>query len=132
MNEQLPNSKEAEQAVIGSVLLYPAAYYEAAKYINYTDFYIVRNQWIWQAFDHLIRTHVDIDILTVTSRLESQNNDVGQNYLLEIINNTPTAMHAEHYAIEVSKFSSRRSIRVPTGTVDGIDSKRIRPDRLIS
>lgn len=108
MNEQLPHSKEAEQAVIGSVLLYPAAYYEAAKYINQSDFYIVRNQWIWQAFEHLIRTHVDIDILTVSSRLDSQKQEVGQNYLIEIVGNTPTAMHAEHYAVEVSKFSSRR------------------------
>jgi len=104
----LPHSREAESAVIGSVLVYPAAYYEAAKYIRYDDFYIVRNKEIWQAFEHLTRTHVEIDILTVSSYLESKNQEVDQNYLIELISSTPTAMHAEHYAVEVGKFSSRR------------------------
>lgn len=106
-----PHSREAEGAVIGSVLVYPPAYYEAAKYLRYDDFYVIRNQNIWQAFDHLIRTHVEIDILTVSSYLESKNQlaDIGgQSYLIELVNGTPTAMHAEQYAIEVGKFSSRR------------------------
>ena len=42
-----PNSREAEEAVLGSVLIYPESYYEVAQIIQQDDFYIIRNQWIW-------------------------------------------------------------------------------------
>lgn len=106
-----PHSKEAEQAVLGSVLLYPQAYHEAAKFITSDDFYVIRNQWVWQAYESLIHSHTPIDILTVTSQLESVNklSEIGgDKYLLELVNGTPTAMHAEHYAKDVAQFADRR------------------------
>jgi replicative DNA helicase len=109
--EQSPHSKEAESAVIGSVLLNQDAFHEAAKHIYSDDFYIIKHQWIWGAFDHLIKNHTAIDLLTVSSYLESQNklDEIGgQNYLLEVIGNTPSSMHAEYYAKEVAGFASRR------------------------
>jgi replicative DNA helicase len=109
--QSAPHSKEAESAVIGSVLLNQDAFHEAAKHIYSDDFYIIRNQWIWGAFDALVKEHTAIDIVTVSSNLDSQGklSDIGgQSYLLELINDTPTSMHAEYYAKEVSNFASRR------------------------
>ena len=51
-----PNSREAEEAVLGSVLIYPESYYEVAQIIQQDDFYIIRNQWIWETFTRLHET----------------------------------------------------------------------------
>ena len=39
-----PNSREAEEAVLGSVLINPDSYFEISQVINPEDFYIIRNQ----------------------------------------------------------------------------------------
>jgi len=48
-----PNSREAEEAVLGSVLINPDSYFEISQVINPEDFYIIRNQWIWETFTRL-------------------------------------------------------------------------------
>src|SRR5659263_250763 len=65
-----PNSREAEEAVLGAVLIYPDSYFEVAQLVQQDDFYIIRNQWIWEAFTRLHESRGVIDILTVTSDLE--------------------------------------------------------------
>jgi len=109
----LPYNDQAERALIGSVLLYPAAYFEITKHINVGDFYIIKNQFIWKAIDKLVKSHSNVDLLTITTELETNNNlsEVGgSNYLLGIINDTPSAMHAEEYAKLVAECSMRRRL----------------------
>lgn len=106
-----PNSREAEEAVLGAVLIYPESYYEIAQVIHSEDFYIIRNQWIWDAFTRLHERRSPIDILTVTQDLEerSQLTEIGgQAYLLALVNQTPTALHAEAYAKIVEQNAIRR------------------------
>jgi replicative DNA helicase len=110
--ESLPNSRQAEEAVIGSVLIYSEAYHEASKHINSDDFYVMRNQWIWDALGNLIRAHKPVDLLTLSEELESKDklSEVGgQAYLLSLINATPSAMHAAEYAKEILEYSIRRT-----------------------
>ncbi len=107
----LPHSREAEEAVLGAVLLNPDSYFEVAQIINPEDFYIIRNRWIWEAFIHLHEKRTPIDFLTVNQELEqsSQLNEVGGSaYLTSLLNQTPTSMHAEAYAQMVEQFSIRR------------------------
>jgi replicative DNA helicase len=59
-----PNSREAEEAVLGSVLINPESYFEISEILKTEDFYIIRNQWIWAAFVRLFEKRVPIDILT--------------------------------------------------------------------
>jgi len=68
-----PNSREAEEAVLGSVLIYPESYLEVAQILQQDDFYIIRNQWIWETFTRLHETRSQIDVLTVSSDLEEHN-----------------------------------------------------------
>ena len=49
----VPHSREAEEAVIGSVLINPDAYYDVAQFLRADDFYIHRHRWIWEAFTRL-------------------------------------------------------------------------------
>ncbi|MBN1666294.1 MAG: replicative DNA helicase, partial [Anaerolineales bacterium] len=46
----VPQSREAEEAVLGSILINPEAYYDVAPFLQGDDFYIHRHRWIWQAF----------------------------------------------------------------------------------
>ncbi|HPS42751.1 MAG TPA: replicative DNA helicase [Anaerolineaceae bacterium] len=106
-----PNSPEAEEAVLGSVLLNPESYYEVAEILQPDDFYIVRNQWIWSSVIRLHERRIPIDILTLSQDLEehSQLSEIGgQSYLLALVNQTPTSLHAEAYAHIVEQNSIRR------------------------
>ena len=50
----VPHNREAEEAVLGSVLINPEAYYDLAEFLEADDFYIHRHRWIWEAFKRLI------------------------------------------------------------------------------
>lgn len=111
MTTMLPCNIEAEEAVIGSVLVYPPAYNEASKHIIASDFYIERNQWIWRAIEKITKNHSTVDIVTISDELKADgklDNVGGQKYLLGLVNNTPSAMNAEHYAKIVASESKRR------------------------
>jgi len=108
-----PNSREAEEAVLGSVLIYPDSYNEITQLLQVDDFYIIRNQWIWETFTRLHETRSKIDVLTVSSDLEEHHRleEIGgQAYLLSLVNQTPTALHAEAYAKIVAQNSLRRKM----------------------
>ena len=108
-----PNSREAEEAVLGSVLINPDSYFEISQVIKADDFYIIRNQWIWDSYVRLHEKHIPIDILTVSEDLEehSQLSEIGgQAYLVALVNQTPTSLHAEAYAQIVEQTSIRRKM----------------------
>ena len=49
----IPHNREAEEAVVGAVLINPEAYYDLAQFLQADDFYIHRHRWIWEAFTRL-------------------------------------------------------------------------------
>ncbi len=107
----VPHSREAEEAVIGAVLINPEAYYDVAQFLLGDDFYITRHQWIWQAFTRLHERRVPIDFLTVSEELDQlgQLAEVGgPAYLTALINNVPTSLHAEAYGHLVEDTAIRR------------------------
>ncbi len=106
-----PNSREAEEAVLGSVLINPESYYDIAEILRDDDFYIIRNQWIWNAFVRLNEKRVPVDILTVSEDLQEhgQLTDIGgQAYLIALVNQTPTSLHAQAYSHIVEQNAIRR------------------------
>lgn len=107
----VPHSREAEEAVIGSVLINPEAYYDVAPFLQPDDFYIHRHRWIWETFTRLHERRVPIDLLTVSEELD-QNNLLaevgGPAYLTSLINNVPTSLHAEAYGRLVEQTAIRR------------------------
>lgn len=106
-----PHSREAEEAVLGAVLINPDKYYEISQFLSAEDFFIVRNQWVWDVFKRLIEQRSAVDYLTVCEQLEKQNRleEIGgPAYVMALINQTPTSMHAEAYARIVEETSIRR------------------------
>jgi len=114
VNDQIkgpPHSRQAEEAVLGSVLINPESYYDVAQFLQPDDFYIIRNRWIWETFNRLHESRRPIDFLTVTEDLAQQTHleEVGgPAYILSLINQTPTSLHAEAYGRLVEENSIRR------------------------
>jgi replicative DNA helicase len=107
----IPHSREAEEAVIGSVLINPEAYYDVASFLRADDFYIHRHRWIWETFSRLHERRVPIDFLTVSQELDQQGQLAevgGPAYLTALVNNVPTSLHAEAYGHLVEETAIRR------------------------
>lgn len=66
----IPHSREAEEAVVGAVLINPEVYYDVAQFLSADDFYIHRHKWIWEAFTGLHEQRIPIDLLTVAEELD--------------------------------------------------------------
>jgi replicative DNA helicase len=107
----VPHSQEAEEAVIGAVMINPEAYYDVAQFLQANDFYIHRHQWIWEAFTRLHERRIPIDLLTVSEELEQMGQLAevgGPAYLTALINAVPTSLHAEAYGRRVEETAIRR------------------------
>jgi len=111
ITSQQPHNREAEEAVLGAVLIYPEVYFELAQKLKSEDFYIIRNRWVWEAFSSLIERRQNIDLLTVSAALNEKNHldEIGGTpYLTTLINQTPTSLHAQAYAEIVEENAMRR------------------------
>jgi replicative DNA helicase len=109
----VPHSREAEEAVVGAVLINPEVYYDVAQFLSADDFYIHRNQWIWDAFVRLHEQRIPVDLLTLSEELEKTNQlaEVGGSaYLTSLINQVPSSLNAESYGRIVEGHSIRRKM----------------------
>lgn len=115
-----PHSREAEEAVIGSVLINPEAYYDVAEFLTAEDFYIHRLGWVWKAFTRLHEQRSPIDVLTVTEDLDNQGQLAelgGPAYITALINNVPTSIHAEAYGRIIEQTAVRRRLLQAANTI---------------
>ncbi|MBI5954400.1 MAG: replicative DNA helicase [Chloroflexi bacterium] len=109
----VPHSREAEEAVVGAVLINPEVYYDIAQFLTADDFYIHRNKWIWEAYDRLSEKRIPVDLLTVSEEMEQVNHlaEVGGSaYLTSLINQVPSSLNAESYGRIVEGHSVRRKL----------------------
>ena len=107
----VPHSREAEEAVVGAVLINPEVYYDIAQFLAADDFYIHRNRWIWEAFIRLHESRTPVDLLTLSEDLDraGQLAEIGGSaYLTSLINQVPTSINAEAYGRIVEENSIRR------------------------
>jgi len=108
-----PHSVEAEEAVLGSVLIDPEVIFRLSPFLKAQDFFIVKNGWIWDVFMALHERREPIDFLTVRNELEARGQlaEVGGSaYISHLINVVPTAIHAEGYGRIVERTSVRRNL----------------------
>lgn len=105
-----PHSIEAEEAVLGSILLNPEAFI-LAMFLSFEDWFLVRHGWIWNAMVTINRRHDPIDHLTVVEELETNGHLAevgGAAYVISLINKTPSALNVAGYAAIVHRMSIRR------------------------
>jgi replicative DNA helicase len=107
----IPHSRDAEEAVIGAILINPDAYYDVAQFLRGEDFYIHRHRFIWEAINRLHEAHTPVDFLTLTEELDriGQLAEIGgPAYLTGLINQVPTSLHAVAYAHIIEQTAVRR------------------------
>ena len=66
-----PHNTEAEQSVLGSILLQPSALISAMEFLLASDFYRRAHQLIFQAMIDLNEKNQEIDVVTVANLLET-------------------------------------------------------------
>src|SRR6266508_459788 len=109
----VPQSREAEEAVIGAVLINPESYYDVAQFLQADDFYIHRHRWIWETFTRLHERRVPIDLLTLSEELDKvgQLAEIGgPAYLTALVNQVPSSLNAESYGRIVEGHAIRRKM----------------------
>lgn len=108
-----PQSIEAEQAVLGAILLDSDVFISVLEYVSTDDFYSRANQLIFEAMEELNRDDEAIDALTVQQKLNNMHmleNVGGYEYIFQLANDTPTAANAEYYARIVEEKSLLRKL----------------------
>jgi replicative DNA helicase len=117
-----PHSIEAEESVIGGILLDNEAFDRIADVVKPEDFYVERHARILSAMAALSDAAMPMDAVTIAERLR-QRGDLerigGVAFLLELSERVPTAANVEHYArIVKEKATIRRLIRASTEIID--------------
>src|SRR4030042_3563260 len=118
MTEQIrvripPHSTDAEESVLGALLLDKDAIIAIAEFLTADDFYDDRHKDIYRCALSLYEERIPIDVLTVSERLKkikALKKIGGVSYLVEIANKVPTAAHVEHYGRIVKDSSTKRSL----------------------
>jgi len=108
-----PQSIEAEQSLLGSLMLDKNAIINMADFLKPEGFYRKTHQEIYSTCLELFQKGEPIDILSVSNRLREKNllEEIGGNsYLTELINSVPTPSHALNYAKIVHRKGILRNL----------------------
>jgi len=101
-NEKLPpQNNDAEQSLLGCLMLDKEAITKVVDFIRAEDFYKSIHQDIYQSMVDLYERSEPIDILSISARLKEKNRLEGvggASYLTSLINTVPTATHVYNYA----------------------------------
>jgi replicative DNA helicase len=131
----LPHSVEAEQSVLGGLMLDNTVWDRVADTIMEDDFYNPAHQLIFHAISDLTRRNQPFDVLTLTETLKNRGeleNAGGEVFLFELARNTPTVANITAYAEIVRERSILRKLIETSGEIvdlafnpDGHNSKEI-------
>lgn len=115
-----PHNIEAEEAVLGSLLIDPDAIIHISTFLKPADFYIERHAWVYEAINDLHERREPADLVTLSDELErrGQLGEIGgAAYLTSLINTTPTSIHAEYYARIVERTAVLRRLIDAAGKI---------------
>lgn len=113
-----PHSQEAEQSVLGALMLDNRAWDRVADRIKAEDFYRADHRLIFQTMQHLVERRQPLDVLTISDTLKTRHElqeAGGEAYLYQLAKNTPSAANITAYADIVRERSVLRQL-IATGT----------------
>lgn len=119
IDKMMPHNVEAEQAVLGSLLIDPEwAWHKASKEVESDDFYIASHRILWDAIEALHKAKASVDYVTVCDILDRTNKleEIGgAAFITSLINTTPFAYNVSHYTKIVANTAIlRRQIALAT------------------
>ena len=108
-----PHDLVAEQSVLGAVFIAPNTIISLADELVPDDFYKPANKIVFKTMLYLFKKGEPIDATTMVSALTNQGQIKeigGLNYVVELVNSTPTSKNVEHYAKLVKEKATLRRV----------------------
>lgn len=109
----VPHNVEAEEALLGSVLMSADALIDVLPFVAPDDFFIVRNGWIFESMLRLRDRGEQVDYVSVMEELRQQarlDEVGGPAYLTHLLNHTPASLYARTYGHIIERASLRRRL----------------------
>lgn len=113
LTRQIPHSVEAEQAVIGSILIDPVRVEDAISKLKSDDFYVPINKRIFETILSMNSNSISTDPVTLLENLGYRDDDerkTNSSYIMDIISLTPTSVNLSEYMSIVSDKSMLRNL----------------------
>ncbi len=98
--KQLPHSAEAEQAVLGSMLIDPRCIPDVIEQLRAEDFYLRQNRDIYETIYSMFNYSLTIDPVTVLDNMRQHgvyDETQSRGYILQLMDTTPTAANVKEY-----------------------------------
>ena len=98
--KQLPHSVEAEQAVLGSMLIDARCVPDVIEQLRPDDFYLKQNKEIYETIYSMFNFSLTIDPVTVLENMRQNgvyDENISRNYILQLMDTTPTAANVKEY-----------------------------------
>ena len=121
LNKQLPQSLEAEQAVLGSMLIDSRCVGDVVGILRPEDFHLKQNQEIYETIYRMFSYSLPIDVVTVMGKLkENGYYDEASTpaYMRQLMEITPTAANVKQYANIVRDKSLLRALCRAAGEIN--------------
>ena len=115
-----PHSVEAEQSVLGALMLDERAWETVSETLRDTDYYRHDHRLIFRSIQHLVAQEQPIDVVTVAEELEERGQlekAGGAAYLSRLVDMTPSIDNCEAYANIVAERSQQRSLIEAAGDI---------------
>lgn len=115
-----PHSAEAEQSIIGGLMLDNQAWDKISSKLCEADFYRTEHRTLFRAIADLVKRDQPFDVVTLLDSLKSVNklDDAGgESYLFELANNTPSVANVSAYADIVREKSVQRQLIAIAGEI---------------
>ena len=112
LSRQVPQSLEAEQAVLGSILIDSRCVSDVVVILKPDDFYLQQNREIFETIYTMFNYSQTIDPVTVLDKLKELGyyHDNSRDYILQLMEITPTAANAVRYARIVREKAMLRGL----------------------
>ena len=112
LSRQQPQSLEAEQAVLGSILIDSRCVTDVVGLLRPEDFYLEQNREIYETIYTMFNFSQPIDAVTVLDKLKElgYHHDNSRDYILQLMEITPTAANVTRYAAIVREKAMLRGL----------------------
>ena len=112
LQRQVPQSLEAEQAVLGSILIDSRCITDVVGIVKPEDFYLKQNREIYETIYTMFNFSQTIDPVTVLDKMKELGyyREESKNYFLQLMEITPTAANVVRYAVIVREKAMLRGL----------------------
>jgi len=120
---RLPHNVEAEQSVLGSMLIDAKCVPEVMEHLRSEDFYVSQNRNIFDAIQSMFTLNETIDPVTVIDKLSVRGTleaSGGRSYILKLLDITPTSVNVAQYIKIVRDKATLRNVDEVTAEIHNV------------